>query len=143
MKSTVVFIFIFFNILCSRSQTIDGIWISTNSQRCIEFDAGLKRMNIDNWFEENWRTSKQRFVFKIKDDVLRITWFYYGKSFSLFRITYFRDNELKMTNIKASDRAIEELIGGYEVEFIKSDTCKSCQDYYVRKFGTFHQNTDK
>lgn len=141
MKPLLVSLLLFFILLNSRGQSINGVWLATNSTSCIEFDSTLHRMNIGDIHEAEWRTSKPRFIYSIKKDVLRIIWYYYNsRSVSHYKINYMKGGKLSLSNIKEGDGAIEELIGGLEIEFVKTDTCNSCSEYYKKKFSTLNKN---
>jgi hypothetical protein len=117
----------------ARGQSIQGIWLSKDSLTCIEFDSTLHRMNISDWFEKDWKTSKQKFIYTIKNGTLKIVWYYYGKTVCYYKIDHFIGNKLSLSILKDRVSVIPELMGGYQVEFQKTDTCSSCNDYYLKR----------
>ena len=141
---------ILFIIICSSKasgQSIYGIWTSDTTKSCIEFDSLTGRMNIGDFYDDYNKVEpslqyKQKFVFKIKNDKLKIVWTHGQNSFGTWIpktywlwIEKFTQDELWLSFLPKNDGSLYELFGGARVLLRRNESCKNCREYYTFLLG--------
>ena len=128
MKTLVIFQFLFFTFVTVSSQSINGVWVSKDSSTCINFDSTKYRMNIKFWIEKDWTPVENKFIYKIKNDTLKVVYNYYGRrSITYYKINFLWDGKISLSIIRKGNSSSVEIIGGNDVEYVKFNTCNSCR----------------
>ena len=117
------------------AQSINHIWLSEESNSCLEFDSVSQTVDIGNF--NKYKEGKQRIKYKVRGNKLKIMWhenqtiFGYEKWVYWLTIDLLTDEKLSLTFLPVKRNRIIEMFGGSTVVFKKSDI--KCSDYYQAK----------